>query len=154
MTAQQPDLRARDVAIAKLLGWRVVRVDAQWYHILYPDGTMFTGGRSEGECWNHIKRYSTDPGECARLLVFVQGKGWPHLEQKRIDDRGYRVWLYKDLDSNGVPSDSFQDDIVLAWCAAVSEACLKALQVGEDDRDSAADEVQESLNAEVYRGVD
>jgi len=136
MTAQQPDLRARDVAIAKLLGWRVVphKYGSDYgFWLKRPDGTnaISEPRNSESTTWNHAPLYSTDPGECARLLVEVMKRGW-------FNDVAYVKYRNTEINLSKFASDgtvlsasgaSDNRDPVLAWCAACSEACLKALEM-------------------------
>jgi len=123
MTAQQPDLRARDAAIARARGYEVIERDGGLLWMRNENGT------------DVLPRYSTDPGECARLLVEVMGRGW------RIVDSGINegdpvfttvsIQMFKVFKNNApITITSYLMDPVLAWCAAVSEACLKALEVG------------------------
>lgn len=127
-------LRDRDVEIAKRLGWRVVRI-GDFYELLEPDKEVDDHAwldccESESEAWSGAPKYSTNLGDAAGLLVHVLTLSWRVDSIRNFNGRLTTIALAKEpvAETVRLMGQSSLPDPQAAFCAAVSEACLKALE--------------------------
>jgi hypothetical protein len=129
-TPSTPGTRDRDVAIAKRLGWRVEMAPmGMHWKVYHPSGKVVDTKWQQKEAWDCVPHYSTNLGDAAGLLVHVMGLGWQvhSMEQFPAHLHLTRISLGHDLVGFKL-GESALSDPQAAWCAAVSEAALKALE--------------------------
>jgi len=131
-------LRDRDVEIAKRLGWTVERMKEADYTLFGPDGhSVFPCTRLSTEelAWTGVPHYFTDIRDAAGLKVELMARGWFNDVECISNGKAFVRFGFVTDDGSAIHVDgqASDRDPQAAWCDAVSEACLKALEVSKNE---------------------